>query len=296
MSTEETRRVQNAWSIEGELKIPGAVIQLCTLQSNQAEDVIVLQPDHIMGLSISPMPRYSQGRYHPDMPTTKLADFGRLVFRPANVPLQSRHAGGPHHTIRCVFDKTHFDSLADLDADWDGWKLSACLDVRGTRIPEMLLRLADEVTTPGFGSAVMAEGITMTMAIEFARYLRRGVCEESEAGGLASWQIRRVTESLQTAGSKMPCVGEIAALCGISRGHLMRSFKKTTGRTLHQHIEDIRVSRAKTLLCDSRASLKEIANMLGFSGASSFSVAFRRVAGVPPAAFRRRYSNQRAPD
>jgi AraC family transcriptional regulator len=35
-------------------------------------------------------------------------------------------------------------------------------------------------------------------------------------------------------------------------------------------------------------SLKEIAAALGFSGPSSFSVAFRRAVGLPPAAFRRR--------
>jgi AraC family transcriptional regulator len=290
--------MQNAWTIENQLKIHGAVIQLCTLQSTQAEDVIVLQPAHVMGLSISPMPRYSQGRYRPDMPSTRLTDFGRLVFRPADVPLQSRHAGGPHRTIRCAFDKDYLDGLANLDSDWDGWKLASCLDVRGTRIPEMMLRLADEVSAPGFGSEVLAEGMTMAIAVEFARYLRRDTTieAEAEAGGLAPWQVRRITEFLRGADGGLPSIAEVATLCGISRGHLMRSFKKSTGQTLHQHIEDLRVSRAKALLCDSRASLKEIANMLGFSGASSFSVAFRRASGLPPAAFRRRFASHRAPD
>jgi AraC family transcriptional regulator len=141
----------------------------------------------------------------------------------------------------------------------------------------------------------MAEGLTMAIAVELARYLRLRGPEEPRTGGLAPWQHRRITEFLEAAEGAAPTIAELAALCGISRGHLMRSFKATAGQTLHQHIEDIRLARAKTLLSDRNISLKEIAALLGFSGASSFSVAFRRASGLPPAAFRRRFGAHAGP-
>jgi AraC family transcriptional regulator len=280
---------QNSWLVENELRAPGVAVQICTLNSARAEDVIVLEASHVIGLSLSAMPEYSQGRYRPDLASTRFGDFGRLVFRPADVALRSRNSGGPHRTIRCAYDKAYLHGLVGLDDDWDGWKLAACLDMRGTHINETLLRLAREASAPGFGSAAMAEGLTMAIAVELARYLRVGRPEQPKAGGLAPWQLRKIKEFLQTASGTPTTVSELAALCGLSRGHLMRSFKASTGLTLHQHIEEIRLDRAKTLLSDGKTTLKEAASILGFSGPSSFSVAFRRACGLPPAAFRRRF-------
>ena len=130
----------------------------------------------------------------------------------------------------------------------------------------------------------------MAIAVELARYLRVGRPEQPKAGGLAPWQRRKITEFLQTATGVAPTAGELATLCGISRGHLMRSFKASTGQTLHEHIEEVRLDRAKTLLSNGQTTLKEIASLLGFSGPSSFSVAFRRACGLPPASFRRRFT------
>jgi AraC family transcriptional regulator len=281
---------QNSWVVENDLRAPGVAIQICTLNSARAEDVIVSETSHVIGLSLSAMPEYSQGRYRPDLASSRFGDFGRLVFRPADVALRSRNSGGPHRTIRCAYDKAYLYGLAGLDDDWDGWKLAACLDMRGTHINETLLRLAREASAPGFGSAAMAEGLTMAIAVELARYLRVGRPEQPKAGGLAPWQRRKITEFLQTASGVAPTAGELATLCGLSRGHLMRSFKASTGQTLHEHIEEVRLDRAKALLSNGQTTLKEIASLLGFSGPSSFSVAFRRACGLPPASFRRRFT------
>jgi AraC family transcriptional regulator len=281
---------QNAWVVENELRAPGVAVQICTLNSARAEDVIVAEASHVIGLSLSAMPQYSQGQYRPDLASSRFGDFGRLVFRPADVVLRSRNSGGPHRTIRCAYDKTYLYGLTGLDDDWDGWKLAACLDMRGTHINETLLRLVREVSAPSFGSNAMAEGLTMVIAVELARYLRASPPDKPKAGGLALWQRRKITEFLQTADGTAPTAGDLATLCGISRGHLMRSFKASTGQTLHEHIEEVRLDRAKALLSDGQTTLKEIASMLGFSGPSSFSVAFRRACGLPPAAFRRRFA------
>ena len=65
-------------------------------------------------------------------------------------------------------------------------------------------------------------------------------------------------------------------------------YKSTTGHTLHNFIEELRVSRAKALLLDTNLPLKVISHKLGFCHPSAFSFAFKKTAGESPRAFRQR--------
>ena len=82
-------------------------------------------------------------------------------------------------------------------------------------------------------------------------------------------------------------------LCGISARHLRRLFKETTDQTIYQYSRDIWAAKAKSMLSDTRAPVKEIASRLGFSDASSFSMAFRRATGEPPKVFRQQFRKPR---
>ena len=62
----------------------------------------------------------------------------------------------------------------------------------------------------------------------------------------------------------------LASLAGYSRYHFWRVFKKHTGKSVHEYINDIR--RRKLLaLTNQGIPRKEIARLLGFSNTSSFS-------------------------
>jgi len=81
-------------------------------------------------------------------------------------------------------------------------------------------------------------------------------------------------------------VADLASLAGLSRGHFMRAFKQSTGSTVHAYVEQARLHRAKAMLLEGEAPLKQIAARLGFSDPSSFSLAFRRKTGMAPGRFR----------
>ena len=63
-------------------------------------------------------------------------------------------------------------------------------------------------------------------------------------------------------------------------------FRATTGRTVHRFVEEMRLSRAQAMLRETDMPLKQIAATLGFSGASSFTLAFRKATGTTPGRFR----------
>jgi AraC family transcriptional regulator len=48
-----------------------------------------------------------------------------------------------------------------------------------------------------------------------------------------------------------------------------------------------RIERAKTLLAERRRSVTEVGLIVGYSEASAFSSAFRRVSGLTPSSYRR---------
>ncbi len=81
-------------------------------------------------------------------------------------------------------------------------------------------------------------------------------------------------------------VDAVAAAIGLSPSHLARLFRQATGRPLHQTLVDIRLRRAADLLRGGHHSIKEIANLTGWSSQLYFSAAFRRAHGLSPSAFR----------
>ncbi len=66
----------------------------------------------------------------------------------------------------------------------------------------------------------------------------------------------------------------------------MRMFKLTTGKTVYGYVKEHQIARAKSLLMSTSHPLKVIAHQLGFSGPTSFALAFRNATGEAPTAYR----------
>ena len=73
---------------------------------------------------------------------------------------------------------------------------------------------------------------------------------------------------------------------GISRFHVARLLKRSTGKTMTQHVRTLRVNRACELLESSDEPYAEIAYQLGFADQSYFIKQFREMTGTTPARYR----------
>ncbi|TCS43701.1 AraC family transcriptional regulator [Reinekea marinisedimentorum] len=73
----------------------------------------------------------------------------------------------------------------------------------------------------------------------------------------------------------------LAAECGLSRYHLLRSFKDTYGQTPHAFQLDTRIKIAKEKLKQGH-SLSEIANNLGFADQAHFQRQFKKLTAMTP--------------
>lgn len=85
---------------------------------------------------------------------------------------------------------------------------------------------------------------------------------------------------------------QIAEHVACSPFHLSRVFRAVTGRTLYQHRNQLRLSRALLEVVDGKSDLSDLAAELGFSSHSHFTANFRKAFGVPPSRLRRMSSRR----
>ncbi|WP_185602224.1 helix-turn-helix domain-containing protein [Paenibacillus sp. 598K] len=81
---------------------------------------------------------------------------------------------------------------------------------------------------------------------------------------------------------------QLAELVHISPKYLAELFKKAYSRSITEHLTDLRISRAKRYLSESRYRLREIARLVGYSDEFYLSRKFKQVVGVPPTAYAER--------
>jgi transcriptional regulator GlxA family with amidase domain len=84
-------------------------------------------------------------------------------------------------------------------------------------------------------------------------------------------------------------VAELADHCGTSERSLHRHFRTHHGAGPLEHIQHLRVERAKALLETTRLSFDEVVERCGYADASSFRKLFKRATSMTPADYRERF-------
>jgi AraC-like DNA-binding protein len=106
-------------------------------------------------------------------------------------------------------------------------------------------------------------------------------------GGLAPWQIRKVTSHIETNLDKSIKSGDLAALLDLNPCHFSRAFRNTFGNSPLEYVIRRRMERAQGLMLSTDAPLSQIALECGLADQAHFSRLFRRTVGESPRAWRR---------
>lgn len=80
---------------------------------------------------------------------------------------------------------------------------------------------------------------------------------------------------------------DIAAAADLHPKYAMSVFKKSTGLTLNEYVNLLRLSYAQALLMRGDANVLTVAMESGFGSLSAFNKSFRKIAGMSPSDFRR---------
>lgn len=275
----------NGSKIDGEWRSGTTCINVQTHRYETADDRLhrPSRPTLVCLANPGPSSRYLVGT----KPSDRRFSMGDLLYLP---PGQSLWGWGHGHTqtiITCSF--SNMDGFDQFDSSWDDEALAWCADIQSQFLIDSMRRLGVEALEPGFGSDILFDALTRTLPVEFARYLHREPRSYALArGGLTPRQLRTIEDYVEGWPGGRVTVGDLATLVGLSRSHLMRAYKQSTGKTIHNFVEDVRLQRAKQLLRDGKTPIKQISAELGFANTASFSLAFRRKTGEAPGRYGRR--------
>lgn len=86
---------------------------------------------------------------------------------------------------------------------------------------------------------------------------------------------------------------DVAAVAGVTGGHLSELFRRHEGIALQAYIRRERLRQGEHLLRFSDMTISAIAASLAFSSQSHFCAAFRRETGLTPMAYRDRFARSR---
>jgi AraC-like DNA-binding protein len=190
------------------------------------------------------------------------------------------------------------DSSGDLESTQSSSQRTLSSDGRADKMEQRFsigaLRSVIAELCTAFRSALDDERTTAEESLRRASELLAGIGESSNVeqkeggrGGLAPWQIRKVTNHIEVNLHRSIRNDELAALARLDRSYFGRAFRVSFGEPAHEYVIRRRVERAQGLMLSSSASLSEIALDCGLADQSHLTRLFRRIVGESPRAWRR---------
>ncbi len=222
------------------------------------------------------------------LPPSSLRDFSRkLTFVPAGNRFRERHE--PRGAVRATC--LYVDPSAPLLAPETGFGEAAFaprLFFDNQVLWETALKLKALIEIDGAASRLYGEALGAVLAHELLRLNGgAGLPNRLARGGLADWQQKAVARYLEENLAEQIPLARLAGLAQLSPFHFARAFKQSFGTPPHRYHTHRRVERAKALLARPERSVTDVALEVGFSETSSFTAAFRKIAGRTPTSYRR---------
>lgn len=194
--------------------------------------------------------------------------------------------------VREVQFMRHLD--IHFDANILSQRLMEEIDPRKLQDPRLLFSdervmalaglIAAELASPCPLHDLYGDGLALSLVIDVLKMVKT---PPRKRGALASWQLRRATEFIETHCMRGIRLQELSDLTGLSQSHFSHSFKASTGLTPHEWQMNARLERAKQLLQDDDQSLTAVAAETGFSDQAHFTRVFRKHVGTTPARWKR---------
>jgi AraC family transcriptional regulator len=222
------------------------------------------------------------------LPPSSLRDFSRkLIFVPAGSRFQERHEPRGAARATCLYVDPGAPLLAP-EASFSEVAFAPRLFFDNQVLWETALKLKTLIETGGAASRLYAEALGAVLAHELLRLNGgTGLPNRVARGGLADWQQKAVAQYLEENLAEQIPLARLAALARLSPFHFSRAFKQSFGMPPHRYHTQRRIESAKALLARPERSVTDIALEVGFSETSSFTAAFRKIAGRTPTSYRR---------
>ena len=180
----------------------------------------------------------------------------------------------------CAFGSDDADLLVSL--------LPRLVHVRGQGRLTTLVELVNEETRGDRpGRDVVLCRLLEILLIEALRSTTDPAPPPGLLRGLADGQIGVALRRMHDCPTRAWTVVELAREAALSRSLFFERFRRELGVTPMDYLLGWRIALAKDLLRRERAGVAQVAGRVGYSSASTFSIAFARHVGMPPIVYAR---------
>ncbi|TWI67737.1 AraC family transcriptional regulator [Pseudoduganella lurida] len=211
-------------------------------------------------------------------------DFDRapVMLRPGEFRLGALDAEPDVRYIigHCVFGSPDAALLVSL--------LPRLVHVRGQQRLATLVQLVnDESRAQRPAREVVMARLLEVLLIEALRSAEGTAATPGLVRGLADARLAVALHRMHEEPARAWTVAELAQEAALSRSTFFERFSRMVGTAPMEYLLAWRMALAKDLLRRGGASIAETAGRVGYSSASTFSVAFARHIGAPPARYLR---------
>lgn len=117
-------------------------------------------------------------------------------------------------------------------------------------------------------------------------YRQRGISPPKTRVSQELEVVNAIQKVLAVRFEQNPSLEEIAAQLNYSPFHLCRVFRKHSGQSIRQYLNQLRLRVSLEYVTQSNTDLTSLALRLGFANHSHFTEAFRKTFGTPPSTLR----------
>lgn len=175
-------------------------------------------------------------------------------------------------------------------------RITFCNLIRGDeRVTECISGMISEFTseTPGYELAVKSD-IYRLIVLLFRGHVRKVLSRNELNSRMDSLnRLDRVLGYIGTHYEEKISVGAMADIANFSVCYFCRIFRRITGKTLTEYVNDIRLENSAEYLKQSALSVTEIALRCGFDSVNYYSRLFHRTYHSSPGAFRKSGATER---
>lgn len=141
----------------------------------------------------------------------------------------------------------------------------------------------------GPAKALRWQALSLAISAHLVESIARREVISAPKTGLGPAVLKRVLDYIGDHWQEPLSLQVLADVAGVSRFHFARMFKLSTGSSVMECVERMRLDRARALIVGGRHTLADIAMLSGFVDQSHFARRFRRAFDQSPGKFARAY-------
>ena len=248
-------------------------------------DAVVQPPDHVIALHLAGSVNLRQTRE--GRTRVRRMSPGDVAITPVGPPVRWQQQS-LSLVILLRLTPAYVRTIAgdECAIDPDRFEFREVFATRDATIEGIGRRLLAGLELEGGDSHLYVDTLACELTIHLLRNYTTAVVPDWPKANLSPHKLRRAIDFIDENLCNQLTLAAMAKAVALSPGHFAHVFREATGVAPHRYVLERRVDRAKVMLRQSDLPITEIADRVGCSSHSHFSVLFNRVTGLTPRQFR----------